>query len=121
MKKISKSIILLSLFVQISCVSNFEENTKVVFALRQKYDFQNVEINWSKDTIHFNLQDIDHNDVPIKQLRSFATQIDKYTTAKFKHLNKYHTKKYILAGTGGFEIVEFAIDSLGIIYKTRVF
>ncbi len=87
--------------------------------LRSEYDFNSVEMSWDDFSAEFTLQDIDHNDMPIENLKSYSIKVDEYLTNKYPRIDSLKTKKYLFSGAGGFEIVEFTIDKSGKINNTK--
>jgi len=76
---------------------------------------------WNKESTTFTLQDIDHNDLTLENLKSYSIKVDDYLTSKYPKIDSLDNRKYLFSGAGGFEIVEFTINKSGEIKQTKEF
>lgn len=79
--------------------------------LKSQFDFNSVEMSWDKEVTTFTLQDIDHTDLTIDDLKSYSIKVDKYLSNKYPKIDSLSIKNYLFSGGGGFEIVEFTLDN----------
>jgi hypothetical protein len=103
----------------LSCNSDLANNFKIITDLRHEFKFNSVEISWVDGITTFTLQDIDHNDLTIENLKAYSIKVDHYLTQKHPKVDSLDIKKYLFSGAGGFEIVEFTLDKNGAIKHTK--
>jgi len=87
--------------------------------LRTEFGFNTVEIFYSKENTIFALQDIDHTDMTLKDLKDYSVKVDKYLKNKYPKIDALSIRKYLFSGAGGLEIAVFTIDNEGNIKSTK--
>jgi hypothetical protein len=117
-RTVTKILPILSLLF-FSCKSDFGNSFKIMTDLRTEFEFNSVKMSWSEESTTFTLQDIDHNDLSLENLKSYSIKVDKYITNKYPKIDSLENRKYLFSGAGGFEIVEFTIDKNGDLKHTK--
>jgi len=105
-----KLLIILVLLL-LSCNSDFGNSFKIMNDLKNQFDFNSVKMSRSKETTTFTLQDIDHSDLTLEDLKLYSIKVDKYLSNKYPEIDSLNTRNYLFSEGGGFEIVEFTLDN----------
>lgn len=102
-----------------SCNTDLGNDFKMLIVLRNKFNINSVKITSSKNSTTLTLQDIDYNHISKDSLKKLAIKVDDFLIDKFPKVDTITQRKYVFAGAGGFNIIEFRVDKNGGISKIK--